>query len=142
MLSRICYMLLFIFFKQKTAYEMRISDWSSDVCSSDLRRSEGSGSEAPWKTVTAADKSWPPSSVRSPGRSRAVTPPVDAAEQEQPHHVDEMPVPGRRLEAEMMVRGEVALHGAHEADEQEDRADDHVETVEADRKSTRLNPSH
>src|SRR3546814_951855 len=29
-------MLNFIFFKQKTAYEMRISDWSSDVCSSDL----------------------------------------------------------------------------------------------------------
>src|SRR3546814_3790487 len=27
---------MFIFFKQKTAYEMRISDWSSDVCSSDL----------------------------------------------------------------------------------------------------------
>src|SRR3546814_5162735 len=29
--------ILFVFFKQKTAYEMRISDWSSDVCSSDLR---------------------------------------------------------------------------------------------------------
>src|SRR3546814_10344893 len=29
---------LFCFFKQKTAYEMRISDWSSDVCSSDLSR--------------------------------------------------------------------------------------------------------
>src|SRR3546814_7868960 len=28
----------FFFFKQKTAYEMRISDWSSDVCSSDLGR--------------------------------------------------------------------------------------------------------
>src|SRR3546814_6321410 len=28
--------LMFFFFKQKTAYEMRISDWSSDVCSSDL----------------------------------------------------------------------------------------------------------
>src|SRR3546814_1259360 len=28
----------FFFFKQKTAYEMRISDWSSDVCSSDLRK--------------------------------------------------------------------------------------------------------
>src|SRR3546814_1353762 len=27
----------FFFFKQKTAYEMRISDWSSDVCSSDLK---------------------------------------------------------------------------------------------------------
>src|SRR3546814_3235448 len=29
-------LLVFLFFKQKTAYEMRISDWSSDVCSSDL----------------------------------------------------------------------------------------------------------
>src|SRR3546814_20045933 len=29
-------MLFFFFFKQKTAYELRISDWSSDVCSSDL----------------------------------------------------------------------------------------------------------
>src|SRR3546814_6380802 len=31
-------LLVFFFFKQKTAYEMRISDWSSDVCSSDLSR--------------------------------------------------------------------------------------------------------
>src|SRR3546814_15912979 len=31
----------FFFFKQKTAYEMRISDWSSDVCSSDLARHPG-----------------------------------------------------------------------------------------------------
>src|SRR3546814_7343365 len=31
-----CQLYLFFFFKQKTAYEMRISDWSSDVCSSDL----------------------------------------------------------------------------------------------------------
>src|SRR3546814_8148928 len=30
---------VFLFVKQKTAYELRISDWSSDVCSSDLRRS-------------------------------------------------------------------------------------------------------
>src|SRR3546814_10180174 len=29
------------FFKQKTAYELRISDWSSDVCSSDLLRQHG-----------------------------------------------------------------------------------------------------
>src|SRR3546814_9494514 len=29
---------IFFFFKQKTAYEMRISDWSSDVCSSDLAK--------------------------------------------------------------------------------------------------------
>src|SRR3546814_4894390 len=31
---------VFFFFKQKTAYEMRISDWSSDVCSSDLLAAE------------------------------------------------------------------------------------------------------
>src|SRR3546814_5082376 len=35
MLYFVCYGFVF-FFKQKTAYEMRISDWSSDVCSSDL----------------------------------------------------------------------------------------------------------
>src|SRR3546814_6279552 len=38
--------MFFFFFKQKTAYEMRISDWSSDVCSSDLfgvAGHEGSG---------------------------------------------------------------------------------------------------
>src|SRR3546814_1380740 len=31
-----CLLVVFFFCKQKTAYEMRISDWSSDVCSSDL----------------------------------------------------------------------------------------------------------
>src|SRR3546814_1153381 len=34
-------LICFFFFKQKTAYEMRISDWSSDVCSSDLENTEG-----------------------------------------------------------------------------------------------------
>src|SRR3546814_18426833 len=34
-------MYLFFFFKRKTAYEMRISDWSSDVCSSDRRQGAG-----------------------------------------------------------------------------------------------------
>src|SRR3546814_3090057 len=44
--------MIFFFFKQKTAYEMRISDWSSDVCSSDLlarlrgRETEAAGVEA------------------------------------------------------------------------------------------------
>src|SRR3546814_8363827 len=36
---------VFFFFKQKTAYEMRISDWSSDVCSSDLDAAEAVGLE-------------------------------------------------------------------------------------------------
>src|SRR3546814_2426523 len=37
MLAYVC-VVSFFFFKQKTAYEMRISDWSSDVCSSDLTK--------------------------------------------------------------------------------------------------------
>src|SRR3546814_13279539 len=36
--SWVCADIRLFFFKQKTAYERRISDWSSDVCSSDLRR--------------------------------------------------------------------------------------------------------
>src|SRR3546814_7152091 len=35
-MSLVMFVFVFCFFKQKTAYEMRISDWSSDVCSSDL----------------------------------------------------------------------------------------------------------
>src|SRR3546814_568953 len=45
---------LFFFFKQKTAYEMRISDWSSDVCSSDLVLSLhtlAAGVKHTWDTV-------------------------------------------------------------------------------------------
>src|SRR3546814_1681011 len=36
----VCVVCFVFFFKQKTAYEMRISDWSSDVCSSDLQVQE------------------------------------------------------------------------------------------------------
>src|SRR3546814_2364684 len=39
----LCYLVFVFLFKQKTAYEMRISDWSSDVCSSDLL------AEAEWR---------------------------------------------------------------------------------------------
>src|SRR3546814_8619743 len=48
---------MFFFFKQKTAYEVRISDWSSDVCSSDLQgQSEPTryGSERPWRPPASA----------------------------------------------------------------------------------------
>src|SRR3546814_4807345 len=40
---------IFFFFKQKTAYEMRISDWSSDVCSSDLRSLQWSLARSAWR---------------------------------------------------------------------------------------------
>src|SRR3546814_1096513 len=44
-------MFLFFFFKQKTAYEMRISDWSSDVCSSDLAVSAANALDALIPTI-------------------------------------------------------------------------------------------
>src|SRR3546814_10792140 len=44
MYTECCY---FFFFKQKTAYEMRISDWSSDVCSSDLGDGAGILTQVP-----------------------------------------------------------------------------------------------
>src|SRR3546814_4180529 len=49
--------MIFFFFKQKTAYEMRISDWSSDVCSSDLLRSHRkSGARARRRALTRRDQ--------------------------------------------------------------------------------------
>src|SRR3546814_5820626 len=47
-------MLFFFFFKQKTAYEMRISDWSSDVCSSDLLEARWADSAATTLVTDAA----------------------------------------------------------------------------------------
>src|SRR3546814_9039431 len=48
------YFTCFFFFKQKTAYEMRISDWSSDVCSSDLRVSSQRSRQSAGKKPTPA----------------------------------------------------------------------------------------
>src|SRR3546814_4404016 len=43
----------FLFFKQKTAYEMRISDWSSDLCSSDLFEDR----DGQWRPLSGTDSS-------------------------------------------------------------------------------------
>src|SRR3546814_12810910 len=51
----------FFFFKQKTAYEMRISDWSSDVCSSDLSKWSRPSARAGWARRWArCCRRWPP----------------------------------------------------------------------------------
>src|SRR3546814_13654096 len=53
--------MVFFFFKQKTAYEQRISDWSSDVCSSDLPSEIGfwiAGERKVLSTATAAPASF------------------------------------------------------------------------------------
>src|SRR3546814_3555225 len=69
----------FFFFKQKTAYEMRISDWSSDVCSSDLTRTGRDGGGWPgrrsgalrWRSCSTRPGSSrsPPATSRTAGRS-------------------------------------------------------------------------
>ena len=63
----------------------------------------------------------------------AVPPDIDADEQEQPHDVDEMPVPGGGLEAEVMIRLEMPEISAEQTHREEDGADDHVRAVEAGR---------
>src|SRR3546814_1113816 len=58
----------FFFFKQKTAYEMRISDWSSDVCSSDLHYARiFSTKKAAPGAVFKAGSYWPSNPRRSVG---------------------------------------------------------------------------
>src|SRR3546814_8009757 len=52
------YVFVFFFFKQKTAYEMRISYWSSDVCSSDLDRWEPHSNFAPVYTSHTMMFNW------------------------------------------------------------------------------------
>src|SRR3546814_11575662 len=55
------FILVFFFFKQNTAYEMRISDWSSDVCSSDLAEHQQSSASALFYLCplpTASRRAW------------------------------------------------------------------------------------
>src|SRR3546814_3336098 len=59
-MSHVCLFFCFFFFKQKTAYEMRISDWSSDVCSSDLEVVGDRGDRGP------AGRSWGVAEVGAP----------------------------------------------------------------------------
>src|SRR3546814_4011644 len=67
-------LLFFFFFKQKTAYEMRISDWSSDVCSSDLSssaRADSSPGHPPSSSIAASAGSRSSSSDRNGACARA-----------------------------------------------------------------------
>src|SRR3546814_16340704 len=62
--------LYFFFFKQKTAYEMRISDWSSDVCSSDLRARRWRG-HPPFQAARRPGRCWRDHRHRAEPRCRA-----------------------------------------------------------------------
>src|SRR6476646_110111 len=60
----------------------------------------------------------------------AGAPDIDPGEEEQPYHVDEMPIPGGGLETEMTCRREMSRNGPAQTHDQEDRADDHVHAME------------
>src|SRR3546814_3965354 len=63
-------MFFFFFFKQKTAYEMRISDWSSDVCSSDLGCTSANGACPPCASTWCSARSVKNSKASSRKRAR------------------------------------------------------------------------
>src|SRR3546814_3420332 len=63
----ICVLSFFFFFKQKTAYEMRISDWSSDVCSSDLKNLAHLAYPAPMATGDRGNRRQ--ASITAPSRA-------------------------------------------------------------------------
>src|SRR3546814_1818521 len=86
------YLFVFFFFKQKTAYEMRISDWSSDVCSSDLSGEDmippdlaaevnpfigttNGGNVYPGATMPFGMVAFSPEATPLPGRSFPITAP-------------------------------------------------------------------
>src|SRR3546814_19878507 len=76
---------VFFFFKQKTAYEMRISDWSSDVCSSDLPGREGQrqdqvGQHQPGEAVVEPE---PPDQLEHAGEHRDLREHGDAQDGQQ-----------------------------------------------------------
>src|SRR5262245_4912623 len=63
----------------------------------------------------------------------ARAPDVNASKQEDPHDVDEMPVPGGKLETEMLSRCEVPEIGAEQTDDQKRRANDDMRAMESGR---------
>src|SRR3546814_5708252 len=131
----------FVFCKQKTAYEMRISDWSSDVCSSDLRADIGIGAHRSNRDLLAGG-------LRRQRVERLHLGAAIDAVRTKPHRdaardrVDGIGLEGRdRGEAHAVERctvrsvGEPADH-AIVAEEMRDAP------IAEDRKSTRLNSSH
>src|SRR3546814_4781347 len=116
-------LLLFFFFKQKTAYEMRISDWSSDVCSSDLDSEEGPA-EGGQRTLQVPHVAFlvdhQPLDLMEHRRVRGIVIGTEGA----PRHDD----------------ADRRLLGQHVADLH--RRGVGAQNLAADRKSTRLNSSH
>src|SRR3546814_11916373 len=103
----LCNLLLF-FFKQKTAYEMRISDWSSDVCSSDLPRRHGEHHRVPLRRADEVGYPFQQPSSRSAAHGRLQQ--REDGEGGDPQHDDL----AERVERADIHQGHVDDIGAHE----------------------------
>src|SRR5580700_4936524 len=75
----------------------------------------------------------PPSAVPVSLHHHAGTPDIDAGEQEQPHHVDEVPVPSGEFEPQMLLRSKLARIDADQTHGEENRADDDMSAMKAGR---------
>src|SRR3546814_1103982 len=105
-----------IFFKQKTAYEMRISDWSSDVCSSDLTQTI---LHVRFRTVQMLQSGIEHPLQHRPRHFRKARHEIAMSEAETRHLID-------RIRNQACAGWEIG----------------HQQAVRRDRKSTRLNSSH
>src|SRR3546814_12879217 len=95
-LFRLCNVLSFFFFKQKTAYDMRISDWSSYVCSSDL----GPGPRPPATATTSSSTRWRPAApTRGPRPTSSSAPIARPHPTEQPREQPKEQPRARRVTA-------------------------------------------
>src|SRR3546814_5400034 len=129
--------MFFFFFKQKTAYELRISDWSSDVCSSDLML-------APPITVT------PPQEGGAAGSRLQVTYIDETLRPPSPAPVPPpRPEPARKRPAPTAPASRVQTTPVEQADDSTalqvvdiPATSPEPPDVPEDRKSTRLNSSH
>src|SRR3546814_309414 len=101
----VLFILFFFFLKHKTAYELRISDWSSDVCSSDLPGPEPPPStRCPTPPIAAATSASSPSATRPRTASTSPAPPPARRHHVRPSEPGDL----RRLPDERS-RGDVAV---------------------------------
>src|SRR3546814_8593881 len=140
---------VFFFFKQKTAYEMRISDWSSDVCSSDLTCSKCGGEfhveeeaarMAPDSPLYVAPDEYPFSVLDR--RKGVICPHCGHAAMV---NLGKPKKPNKKVELSLLVHPQwLAGEAKQDANGQPygGSAQDNATATTRDRKSTRLNSSH
>src|SRR3546814_8484506 len=133
--------IFFFFFKQKTAYEMRISDWSSDVCSSDLGRRQVTTADGNNTAIAIADYTKIKSSGGFLGLDRDKLP-ASSLLNGLPVEVDTLQWNGGLVANEVNLKSKDLRTASMIHTGTDKRFAQQTAATEADRKSTRLNSSH